>query len=99
MDTRERILKAAAGLLAEGGRDAISTRAVSEAAGVQAPTIYRLFGDKRGLLDALAEYGLGEYLRRKTGGGTTDDPVEDLRKGWHLHIRFGLENPGLYELM
>jgi AcrR family transcriptional regulator len=34
----------------------VSTRAVSAAARVQAPTICRIFGDKRGLLDAVARY-------------------------------------------
>ena len=38
--------------------DAVSTRAVAAAAGVQPPTIYRQFGDKEGLLDArIADYG------------------------------------------
>lgn len=98
-DTRTRILAAAADLLAEGGREAVSTRAVGAAAGVQAPTIYRLFGDKRGLLDALATYGITTYLRRKTEHEPGDDPVEDLRAGWDLHLGFGLANPELYALM
>jgi len=94
-----RILDAAADLLAEGGREALSTRAVSAAAGVQGPTIYRLFGDKRGLLDALATHGLTTYLRRKTKREPGDDPVADLRAGWDLHVGFGLANPALYALM
>ena len=98
-DTRARILAAAAELLAEGGRDAVSTRAVGAAAGVQAPTIYRLFGDKRGLLDALATHGLTAYLGRKTERAPGGDPVEDLRAGWDLHVGFGLANPALYALM
>jgi AcrR family transcriptional regulator len=98
-DTRTRILAAAADLLAEGGREAVSTRAVGAAAGVQAPTIYRLFGDKRGLLDALATYGITRYLSRKTEHEPGDDPVEDLRAGWDLHVGFGLANPELYALM
>ena len=61
--TRERIVEAAAALLAQGGREAVSTRAVSAAAGVQAPTIYRIFGDKQGLLDAVASRGFAEYVR------------------------------------
>src|SRR4051794_36006940 len=56
MNPRDRILQAAARLLAEGGREAVSTRAVSRAAGVQAPTIYRQFGDMQGLLDAVASH-------------------------------------------
>lgn len=96
---RERILAATAKLLAEGGREAVSTRAVGAAAGVQAPTIYRLFGDMRGLLDAVAAEGFAAYLSRKTDREPTADPVEDLRAGWDLHIGFGLANPALYLLM
>jgi AcrR family transcriptional regulator len=97
--TRDRIAAAAAGLLTEGGREAVSTRAVSAAAGVQAPTIYRLFGDKQGLLDAVATHGFTTYLSDKTDLKPGGDPVEDLRNGWDLHIGFGLANPALYSLM
>jgi len=98
-NTRERIVAAAAGLLAVGGREAVSTRAVSAAAGVQAPTIYRLFGDKQGLLEAVAAHGFTAYLNDKTDMEPSDDPVEDLRTGWDLHVGFGLANPALYSLM
>ncbi|MEV5610917.1 TetR/AcrR family transcriptional regulator [Streptomyces sp. NPDC052225] len=96
---RERILAATTTLLAEGGREAVSTRAVAAAAGVQAPTIYRLFGDKQGLLDAAAAEGFAAYLADKTDVEPTDDPVEDLRAGWDLHLGFGLANPAVYLLM
>ncbi|MEV4130656.1 TetR/AcrR family transcriptional regulator [Dactylosporangium sp. NPDC049742] len=97
--TREKIVEAAAALLNEGGREAISTRAVSAAAGVQAPTIYRLFGDKQGLLDAVASHGFVSYLGGKMGLPETGDPVEDLRRGWDLHVAFGLEHPAVYTLI
>jgi AcrR family transcriptional regulator len=97
--TRERIVEAAAQLLATGGREAVSTRAVSAAAGVQAPTIYRLFGDKQGLLDAVASRGFADYLRTKITREHHQDPVEDLRQGFDLHVGFGLANPALYALI
>ena len=97
--TRERIVRAAAELLAEGGREAVSTRAVAAAAGVQAPTIYRQFGDMRGLLDAVASHGFSTYLQSKTSREHVEDPVEDLRQGWDLHVEFGLANPAFYTLM
>jgi AcrR family transcriptional regulator len=97
--TRDRILRAAADLLAEGGRDAVSTRAVAAAARVQAPAIYRLFGDKRGLLDAVAAHGFAAYLRDKTARPPSGDPVDDLRRGWDLHVAFGVANPAVYTLM
>ena len=97
--TRERILTATADLLATGGREAVSTRTVSAAAGVQPPTIYRLFGDKQGLLDAVAVRGYTSYLTGKTRLEPTADPVDDLRAGWDLHVEFGLANPAVYALM
>ncbi|MGA2829153.1 MAG: TetR/AcrR family transcriptional regulator [Streptosporangiaceae bacterium] len=97
--TRVHLVEVAAHLLATEGPDAVTTRSVALAAGVQAPTIYRLFGDKSGLLDAVAEHGFASYLARKPPVGTDADPVEGLRAGWELHVGFGLANPGLFRLM
>ena len=97
--TRARIVEVASRLLADGGREAVTTRAVAVAAGVQAPTIYRLFGDKNGLLEAVAAHGFGTYLASKVRRPSADDPVDDLRAGWDLHVGFGLANPALYALM
>lgn len=99
MTPRDRIVEAVAALLAEGGREAVSTRAVSSAAGVQAPTIYRQFGDMGGLLDAVASHGFASYLQQKTASAPVDDPVDALRRGWDLHVAFGLANPAVYALM
>lgn len=96
---RNRILKAAGGLLAQGGREAVSTRMVSAAAGVQPQTIYRQFGDMAGLLDEAAHEGFRAYLASKSSRPPRSDPVDDLRDGWDLHIDFGLKNPALYLLM
>ncbi|MGK5672138.1 TetR family transcriptional regulator [Micromonospora sp. URMC 106] len=96
---RDRIVRAAAALLAEGGREAVSTRAVSRAAGVQAPTIYRQFGDMRGLLDAAASYGFAAYLHAEAARDLAGDPVDDLRRGWDMHVGFGVANPAFHALM
>lgn len=98
-ETRERIVTSAIALLNRGGRDAVTTRAVADAAGVQAPTLYRLFGDKQGLLDAVAEHGFRAYLKEKAVRKAGQDPVEDLRTGWDLHVQFGLSHPAIYLLM
>jgi AcrR family transcriptional regulator len=98
-DVRIRILEAAAQLIREGGPEAATTRAIATAAGVQAPTIYRLFGDKRGLLDAAAEHSMAQYVASKSRHPPHPDPVQDLRDGWDLHVAFGLANPGLFALM
>jgi AcrR family transcriptional regulator len=97
--SRQRIVEAAADLLAHEGREAVTTRAVAAAAGVQAPAIYRLFGDKDGLLDAVAEHGYATFLAAKHTDTRPRNPVEDLRAGWDLAVEFGLANPELYALM
>jgi AcrR family transcriptional regulator len=66
---------------------------------VQAPTIYRLFGDKRGLLDAVVAHGIAVYTQSKAIHAPIADPVEDLRVGFDQHIEFGLANPAVYALM
>jgi AcrR family transcriptional regulator len=98
-DARARILSAATQLLAKGGRNAVTTRAVSAAAGVQAPTIYRHFGDMQGLFEAVARDTLATYAREKASRPLTNDPVEDLRRAWDLHIAFGLAHPDVFALL
>jgi AcrR family transcriptional regulator len=93
-DVRKRILSVTADIIAQKGRDAATTRAVATAAGVQAPTIYRLF-----LLEAVVEHGLKEYVAQKSSRAPHDDPVDELRAGWDLHVAFGLSNPGLFVIM
>ena len=96
--TRTHLVEVAADLLAAAGPDAVTTRSVALAAGVQAPTIYRLFGDKSGLLDAVVAHGFASYVAGKHLDPDSD-PVEGLRAGWELHVGFGLANPELFRLM
>jgi AcrR family transcriptional regulator len=96
--TRAQLVEVAAHLLATEGPDAVTTRSVALAAGVQAPTIYRLFGNKSGLLDAVVDHGFASYMARKHLDADSD-PVESLRAGWELHVGFGLANPELFRLM
>ncbi|WP_329126727.1 TetR/AcrR family transcriptional regulator [Streptomyces sp. NBC_01465] len=98
-EPRQRVIEAAADLLAREGRDAVTTRAVAVAAGLQPPAIYRLFGDKDGLLEAVAEYGFVTFLAAKKVDPDPKDPIEDLRAGWDLAVEFGLSHPALYTLM
>jgi AcrR family transcriptional regulator len=96
--TRARIVEVAAQLLHEQGPHAVTTRAVAQAAGMQAPTIYRFFEDKAALLDAVAEHVFTTYVAGKALTGDEGDPVADLRAGWNTHIGFGLANPAVFGL-
>ncbi|MET7515527.1 TetR/AcrR family transcriptional regulator [Streptomyces sp. NPDC005480] len=62
-----RILDSCAQLLDEGGYDELSTRAVAGRAGVPIGSVYRFFGNKRALVDALAERNLERYAERIAG--------------------------------
>jgi AcrR family transcriptional regulator len=71
-----RILDACADLLDEVGYDSLSTRAVAIRAGVPIGSVYRFFGNKRAMADALAQRNLEVYiarvterLRQQSGGG------------------------------
>lgn len=103
-DLRAKIVETAARLLREQGPAALTTRGVAEAAGVQAPTIYRLFGDKDGLLDAVAEHVMATFVSAKAAvveaaAADNVDPLDDLRAGWQAQIDFGLANPAIFRLL
>lgn len=96
--TRGRVLEAAAALLAAGGPDSVSIRAVSAATGIQAPTIYRHFDNKQGLLDAVTEHGFSTHVRSHATIHPYTDPVDDLRWGWDAHVAYALAHPHEYRL-
>ncbi|MFJ3305779.1 TetR family transcriptional regulator [Streptomyces sp. NPDC086549] len=70
-----RILDACADLLDEVGYDALSTRAVALRAGVPIGSVYRFFGNKRQMADALAQRNLERYAERVT------QRLRDARRG------------------
>ncbi|MFI1990324.1 TetR/AcrR family transcriptional regulator [Actinoplanes sp. NPDC020271] len=103
-EVRASIVEAAAWLLRSGGPGAVTTRGVAERAGIQAPTIYRLFGDKDGLLEAVAEHVMATFVAEKVAevaaaASAEVDPVDDLRNSWHRQIEFGLANPAVFRML
>jgi AcrR family transcriptional regulator len=59
-----RILDACAELLDGGGYERLSTRAVALRAGVPIGSVYRFFGNKRAMVEALAHRNLDRYAER-----------------------------------
>ncbi|WP_324787123.1 TetR/AcrR family transcriptional regulator [Streptomyces sp. H51] len=81
-----RILDACADLLDEVGYDALSTRAVAQRAGVPIGSVYRFFGNKRQMADALAQRNLERFTERVTerlrGAGDAGAPGAPGGGGW-----------------
>ncbi|WP_052699369.1 TetR/AcrR family transcriptional regulator [Hyphomicrobium sp. 99] len=99
MATEDEILNAAVGLLEKDGFEAVTTRAVCQAAGVTAPTLYHHFGDKDGLLRAVVARGVETFMAHKRANRQTSDAMADLKRGWNGWIAFALERPKLFRLM
>ena len=64
-ETRARILAAAREIFERNGTRGTTTREVAERAGVNEATLFRHFGSKRALLDAMREQACG--ARRSSG--------------------------------
>ncbi|WP_445155846.1 TetR/AcrR family transcriptional regulator [Arthrobacter sp. Hor0625] len=96
---KTRLLRAAAGLLAKSGGAAVSTRQITQLAGVTAPTLYHHFGDKEGLFDAVVAAGFEDYVARERDFAPSGQPLEDIRRMWDQHVQFGLKQPELYLVM
>jgi AcrR family transcriptional regulator len=97
--TRDRLLLAAAELMHESGDSTISTRAVCERAGVEAPSLYHHFGSKQGLIDAVLQHGFKQYVDPEAAHDTSLDASEAIRQGWNRHVQFGLDHPRFYALL
>lgn len=96
---KARLLKAAAELLASSAGKTVSTRQITELAGVTAPTLYHHFGDKEGLFNAVIDAGFEEYVAGEHNFTPTGKPLVDVRQIWDNHLKFGLNNPQLYSVM
>ncbi|WP_426997410.1 TetR/AcrR family transcriptional regulator [Pseudarthrobacter sp. N5] len=94
-----RLLRAAAELLAKSDGGSVSTRQITQLAGVTAPTLYHHFGDKEGLFDAVVAAGFEQYVVGERDFAPSGQPMEDIRRMWDNHVQFGLKQPELYLVM
>lgn len=78
--TLEQITAAALKLVDAAGLDGLTMRALSDVLDVQPPVLYRHFADKRDLVDAMAEFILGEVHSAHLPEG---DPLEQLTELVH----------------
>jgi len=97
--TRRTILAAAEELLARGGAEELSIRALCMRAGVTPPTIYHHFGDKGALVERVVDDCFGEFDRALERRRAPRDPVEAARWAFDRYVEYGLTHPTHYRLM
>lgn len=95
---REALLAAARAELVEHGRAAISLRAVARRAGLSHASPKYHFGDRSGLLTAIATEGF-QGLARHLSEVHESDAQQQLAALGRAYIDFGLSHPALFELM
>lgn len=96
---REKILDAAAGLLAARGPDAVTMNGVAQAAGIGVGTVYRRFGEVAHLLGALLDERerqfQAEFLTGPAPLGPGAPPADRLRAFLHAYADYVAEQQTL----
>ncbi|CAN5516169.1 TetR/AcrR family transcriptional regulator [soil metagenome] len=93
-DLRETILQSAERAVRQGGPEAISLRALAREAGVTHTAPRHHFGDKRGVLTALAVQGYGELASRLRSAA-----VEGFLEVGVAYVAFALDRPAHFQLL
>ncbi|MFI2129103.1 TetR/AcrR family transcriptional regulator [Lysinibacillus fusiformis] len=87
--TAERIIEAALQLISEKGYTAATTKTIAELAGVNEVTLFRHFGNKRGLLKAIVEqFSYYPLLQKEIHQNVTWDLEKDLLNFSLKHFEF-----------
>jgi len=89
---REQLLEAAACLFAARGYHAVGIDDIGAAAGISGPGVYRHFGSKQALLEALCDRAMTRMLdgaRRIRSSAT--DPAAALEALVNMHVRFAVD--------
>ena len=98
--TRAAILDAATTLLEDKGPEAVTLRAVGEAAGVSRSAPYRHYADKAALMRALAGRTLRQIAERiRHGAERHRGARQRLRAGCWAYIDYAVECPHHYQLV
>jgi AcrR family transcriptional regulator len=100
-DTEAAILEAARDLLAAGGPDALSMRAVASRVGVSATAIYNYFENKQALVKSVIDLGFRRFDRylQEAIGEHPQGSRERLRALGEAYIRFAFENREYFRVL
>ncbi len=98
-ELKGRIMGAAKQLFLEKGIDNTSMRNIANLIEYSPGTIYHYFKDKSEIFHALHAEGFTELGKRMMVLNSVSDPMERLKAMGKIYIRFGIENPEMYDLM
>lgn len=98
-ELRDRVLAAAAELLAEHGAAGLTARSLASRANTSAPAVYELFGDKSGVVRQLYFEGFRRLSSELSALAETANPVADLWALATAYRRYIRINPELAEVM
>ncbi|MEO7398229.1 MAG: TetR/AcrR family transcriptional regulator [Ilumatobacteraceae bacterium] len=101
-ELRDVIVRVATDLLAQvGDVGALKMRAVAEAAGVTAPSVYRHFPNKQDLVRTIIAERFDEFTSVLTSAAEAagDEPLSRLEAVAAAYVRSGLEHPGHYRVL
>lgn len=98
---RDEILEATEKLLLETGSSrAVSIRAVADAVGVTAPSIYRHFPDKQTLIwEVCTRHMDNLHAHLQAATADIDDPLDALLAAGGAYVEFGRAHPEPYRIM
>jgi|SRR5579872_348039 len=93
---RAELLTAALRVIRRDGPSA-SMDAMAAEAGITKPILYRHFGDREGLLAAVADLFADELIARlDTALASSDEPLERIEAAVRSYVSFIAEDPALY---
>lgn len=100
-DTETAILEAARDLLARGGLEALSMRAVARRVGVSATAIYNYFESKQDLVRRVVLIGFERFAAylRESIQGLPPGSAQKLRALGGAYVRFAMENREYYQVI
>lgn len=98
-EMRQRLVTAAANVLATQGVAGFTTRRVAAEAGASTMTVYTHFGSMEALIDAVVAEGFSLMEARLLAVKRTEDPLRDVTSQTLAYVEFAVEHRDLYGIM